>query len=123
MLLRECKWEPCTTLTIPKDWPSGVYLGKLSATRHRYQGYVIFVVTDDRPAVGGVGGGDAVPGVNVFDRLPGAVGHEDEGGWGEAFSCAARPGKAPRNGVVHSAGTHRRSELLHSTGLKCHPGG
>ncbi len=29
--LRECRWEPCTTLEIPKDWVSGVYLGKLSA--------------------------------------------------------------------------------------------
>ena len=29
---------------------SGVYVGKLSATRHRYQSYVIFVVTDDGPA-------------------------------------------------------------------------
>jgi hypothetical protein len=48
--LRECTWEPCTTLEIPKDWPSGVYLGKLRATAHRYQSSVIFVVTDDRPA-------------------------------------------------------------------------
>jgi hypothetical protein len=48
--LRECRWEPSTTLTIPTDWPSGVYLGKLSAAAHRYQNYVIFVVTDDRPA-------------------------------------------------------------------------
>jgi hypothetical protein len=48
--LRECQWEPCTTLTVPKDWPSGVYLGKLSAARHRYQSAVVFVVTDDRPA-------------------------------------------------------------------------
>jgi hypothetical protein len=30
--LRECQWESCTTLYIPKDWPSGVYLGKLTAT-------------------------------------------------------------------------------------------
>lgn len=50
MRLRECAWEPCTTLTIPKDWPSGVYLGKLSAANHRYQSYVTFVVTDSRPA-------------------------------------------------------------------------
>jgi hypothetical protein len=48
--LRECRWEPCTTLEIPKDWVSGVYLGKLSATKHRYQSYVVFVVRDDRPA-------------------------------------------------------------------------
>lgn len=48
--LRECQWEPCATLEIPKDWISGVYLGKLTATKHRYQSYVIFIVRDDRPA-------------------------------------------------------------------------
>jgi hypothetical protein len=48
--LRECRWQPTVTLEIPKDWPSGVYLGKLSAKQHRYQSYVIFVVKDDRPA-------------------------------------------------------------------------
>jgi hypothetical protein len=48
--LRECRWGPCTTLEIPRDWVSGVYLGKLSATKHRYQSYVVFVVRDDRPA-------------------------------------------------------------------------
>ena len=48
--LRECHWEACTRLTIPKEWPSGVYLGKLSATTHRYQSYVVFIVRDDRPA-------------------------------------------------------------------------
>jgi hypothetical protein len=48
--LRECQWEPCTTLEIPADWPSGVYLGKLSATKHRYQSYLIFIVRDDRRA-------------------------------------------------------------------------
>ena len=48
--LRECKWEKCSTLEIPKDWVSGVYLGKLSAGKHRYQSYVVFIVKDDRPA-------------------------------------------------------------------------
>jgi hypothetical protein len=48
--LRECSWEPCTTLEVPKDWLSGVYLGKLSAIKHRYQSYIIFIVRDDRPA-------------------------------------------------------------------------
>jgi len=48
--LRECRWAACATVTIPADWPSGVYLGKLSAAAHRYQSAVIFVVTDDRPA-------------------------------------------------------------------------
>src|SRR4051794_7538693 len=48
--LRECRWEKCTTLEIPKDWLSGVYVGKLTATKHRYESYVVFVVRDDRKA-------------------------------------------------------------------------
>ena len=50
MRLRECGWEPCTTITIPADWTSGVYLGKLTAEREGLQSYVIFVVRDDRKA-------------------------------------------------------------------------
>ncbi len=48
--LRECKWDRSLALDVPKDWVSGVYLGKLSAVKHRYQSYVIFIVRDDRPA-------------------------------------------------------------------------
>jgi hypothetical protein len=48
--LRECQWEPCTTFKIPRDWVSGVYLGKLTALRESWQSYVIFIVRDDRPA-------------------------------------------------------------------------
>lgn len=48
--LRECKWEPAATITIPNDWPSGVYVGKLTAERDNFQSYVIFVVRDDRRA-------------------------------------------------------------------------
>lgn len=48
--LRECAWEKCHTLTIPRDWLSGVYVGKLSSLEHRYQSYVIFIVRDDRKA-------------------------------------------------------------------------
>lgn len=53
--LIECQWEPATTLTIPADWPSGVYLGRLTtlsdASGHGYwQSYVVFIVRDDRPA-------------------------------------------------------------------------
>jgi hypothetical protein len=48
--LRECQWEPCARLTIPQDWPSGVYLGKLTAERESWQSYLIFIVRDDRPA-------------------------------------------------------------------------
>ena len=46
--LRECCWEPATKLKIPKDWPSGVYLGKLTAERDGLQSYIIFIVRDDR---------------------------------------------------------------------------
>ncbi len=48
--LRECRWEPTTSLKIPADWPSGVYLGKLTAEKENLQSYVIFIVRDDRPA-------------------------------------------------------------------------
>ena len=43
-------WAPSTSITIPADWTSGVYLGKLTAERERLQSYVIFVVRDDRKA-------------------------------------------------------------------------
>ena len=53
--LRECRWEPSTEITIPDDWPSGVYLGRLSRIPHDgvrdpWQSYVVFIVRDDRPA-------------------------------------------------------------------------
>lgn len=48
--LRECNWPATTTLTIPNDWLSGVYLAKLSCSDHRYQSYCIFTVRDDRNA-------------------------------------------------------------------------
>ena len=53
--LHECRWEPTTRLTIPDDWPSGVYLGRLTTlvdeTKEPYwQSYVVFIVRDDRPA-------------------------------------------------------------------------
>lgn len=68
--LHECRWETSHTLTVPKDWLSGVYLGRLTTlpgespvspsagTGHPspdtqlpyWQSYVVFVVTDDRPA-------------------------------------------------------------------------
>ena len=52
--LHECRWKPSYELTIPKDWTSGVYLGRMttipeSADEPYWQSYVIFVVTDDRP--------------------------------------------------------------------------
>ena len=53
--LRECQWESSTSLTIPDDWPSGVYLGRLSTVpdtgeKPYWQSYIIFIVKDDRPA-------------------------------------------------------------------------
>jgi hypothetical protein len=53
--LHECRWEPTTRLTIPADWPSGVYLGRMTtipeaASEPYWQSYVIFIVRDDRPA-------------------------------------------------------------------------
>ncbi|MES2794188.1 MAG: N,N-dimethylformamidase beta subunit family domain-containing protein [Planctomycetota bacterium] len=53
--LHECRWKPSTQLTIPADWPSGVYLGRLTTIPPdenvaAWQSYVIFIVRDDRPA-------------------------------------------------------------------------
>src|SRR5262245_8859181 len=46
--LRECQWEPSLRLSIGKDWPSGVYLGKLTAEVEGLQSYIVFIVRDDR---------------------------------------------------------------------------
>ena len=53
--LRECEWQPTTSLKIPNDWPSGVYLGKLTCVpeakhEHNWQSYIIFIVRDRRRA-------------------------------------------------------------------------
>ena len=52
--LHECNWLPSLQLTIPADWLSGVYLGRLTTKpdgiEAYWQSYVIFIVTDDRPA-------------------------------------------------------------------------
>ena len=48
--LRQCNWAVSTSFTIPDDWISGVYLGKLSCSGHRYESYIIFVVRDERKA-------------------------------------------------------------------------
>jgi hypothetical protein len=53
--LRRCKWKPAATLKIPGDWPSGVYLGRLTTmpdakNQPYWQSYVIFIVRDERPA-------------------------------------------------------------------------
>lgn len=48
--VRECAWEPAASLKIPRDWLSGVYVGKLTAQQTGFQSYVIFIVRDDREA-------------------------------------------------------------------------
>ena len=53
--LHECRWDKTTSITIPDDWRSGVYLGRLSLVeddpaKGYWQSYVVFIVTDDRPA-------------------------------------------------------------------------
>jgi hypothetical protein len=53
--IHECRWAPTTRLTIPADWLSGVYLGRLTtlpdgADVPYWQSYVIFIVRDERPA-------------------------------------------------------------------------
>src|SRR5579863_8260699 len=45
--LHECQWKPATTLTIPAEWPSGIYLGRLTClppdeNTGAWQSYVIF---------------------------------------------------------------------------------
>jgi hypothetical protein len=51
--LHECRWEACTSVKIPEDWVSGVYLGRLTTLPESgpyWQSYVVFIVKDDRPA-------------------------------------------------------------------------
>ena len=47
--VRECQWEPSVEFDVPKDWLSGVYLGKMTAKESGIQSYIIFIVRDDRP--------------------------------------------------------------------------
>ncbi len=48
--VRECRWESTAEFTVPSDWPSGVYLGKLSLLDQPVQSYIIFIVKSRRPA-------------------------------------------------------------------------
>jgi hypothetical protein len=52
--LHECAWTPSLRITIPEDWLSGVYLGRLTtlpeeANTPYWQSYIVFIVRDDRP--------------------------------------------------------------------------
>ncbi|HWL08662.1 MAG TPA: N,N-dimethylformamidase beta subunit family domain-containing protein [Planctomicrobium sp.] len=52
--IHECRWTPSASIVVPEDWPSGVYLGRLSTAKDStggyWQNYVVFIVKDDRPA-------------------------------------------------------------------------
>ena len=48
--LRNCDWPVSAELSIPKDWLSGIYVGKLTSSIDGWQSYVVFIVRDDRPA-------------------------------------------------------------------------
>jgi hypothetical protein len=48
--VRDCQWSTSHSLKIQRDWPSGVYLAKLTALTSGVQSYIIFIVRDDRPA-------------------------------------------------------------------------
>ena len=53
--IHECRWSATHTLTIPADWMSGVYLGRMTtipeqADEPYWQSYVTFIVKDERPA-------------------------------------------------------------------------
>lgn len=53
--VHECQWKRTTQLTIPKDWLSGVYLGRLTTIvdpdkEPYWQSYIVFIVRDRRPA-------------------------------------------------------------------------
>ena len=52
--IHECRWEPTLRLDIPSDWPSGVYLGRMTTIPEGqeayWQSYVVFIVRDERPA-------------------------------------------------------------------------
>jgi hypothetical protein len=48
--VRECRWEAATSIVIPNDWCSGVYLAKLRIPSTGLDSFITFVVRDDRRA-------------------------------------------------------------------------
>jgi hypothetical protein len=54
--VRACAWPVWASVEVGDDWVSGVYMGRLSTrpssaeTVASWQSYVIFIVTDGKPA-------------------------------------------------------------------------
>ena len=46
--LFECKWKESYSFSIPNNWMSGVYVGKITTLKDNSQTYVIFIVRDKR---------------------------------------------------------------------------
>ena len=47
--LMDCGWETSLEVPIGQDWPSGVYVAKLTEQLESLQSYIIFIVKDARP--------------------------------------------------------------------------
>lgn len=82
--VRECRWEPASKIIVPKNWPSGVYLGKLTTEKEKLQSYVIFIVRDDRACDFLFQSSDAT--WSAYNRWPSTWslyddGTKDERGW------------------------------------------
>lgn len=50
MRVRECRWQASARVTIPDEWLSGVYVGKLTRLDDGIESYLVFVVRDQREA-------------------------------------------------------------------------
>lgn len=53
--LHECRWKTSVVLPVPANWPSVVYISRLSTISESesepyWQSYVIFIIRDDRPS-------------------------------------------------------------------------
>jgi hypothetical protein len=48
--LIECEWTPSYEMSIPADWLSGVYVGRLTRIDDGTENYVVFIVRDEREA-------------------------------------------------------------------------
>lgn len=87
--VRESRWREGFGLEIPRDWVSGVYLGKLSTLETGGESYVVFIVRDDRRADLMFQSSDLT--WLAYDRWPGWRSLYDNGTepWG---ATAKRPG-------------------------------
>jgi len=113
--VRDCRWRSSVSLEIPRDWLSGVYLGKLSAQPDGAQSYVIFVVRDDRRAALLFQCSDFT--WHAYNRWPERASLYDDGAnewyWGGGVQVSLnRPYSRYRQGFVDSLGAVGSGEFL-----------